>query len=77
MPLSATVLSTAIQGKLNAYTTGNVGDIKKFSDDLADVLVAHIKDNLTITVPIGSVIITVTPPAGGVINPAPISCGVL
>lgn len=81
MPLNATALGAAIEAKLVSYfpeaPTGDIAQsITDFSDDLADVIVNHIKNNLTVTVPIASFVTAVTPPAGGVVNPAPVTCGV-
>lgn len=81
MPLNSVALGTAIRNKLVAYfpeaPTGIIYEsLTDFSNDLAEVIVNHIKNNLTVTVPIASFVTAVTPPAGGVVNPAPVTCGV-
>lgn len=84
MPLSSAVLKASIKAKLIEYVptvltvnpvTHNPDDtLDKMAQSIAEAVVSHIVDNLSIAVPASSVVIAVSQPF--TINPTPIPCTV-
>lgn len=79
MSMTSAALKTSIKTEILAHITissDTDGTLDKFCAALADAIVTRIQTDLSVALPIGSAIVTVTPPAAGVLNISPITCAV-
>lgn len=84
MSLNANSLKTLIQQKkqqrmngIDASDPSNADQVRDANDlALAEAIVQHIQDNLTVKLPSGEVVIAVAGQATGTTNSSPIDCSV-
>lgn len=79
MSLSAASMKTSIKSAIKSKVTfANESDdsLDNFCEALADAIVTRIQADLTVSVPVSSVVVASAPPAPGVMNVTPISCTV-